>query len=116
MAAEWIESGLYEIYLESLKKNLKSRRQAALETLGKHFSDIASWNVPAGGFYIWLKLKSKINMEKLFHSCCENGILINPGYIYDFNTNYNIRISYSYASIYDLKFGLEKLSQIIKKL
>lgn len=116
MAAEWIESGLYEIYLESLRKNLKSRRRAALKTLEKHFSDIASWNIPAGGFYIWLKLKSKINMERLFYSCCKNGILINPGYIYDFNTNYNIRISYSYASMYDLQFGLKKLSKIIKDL
>ena len=42
--------------------------------------------------------------------------LINPGNIYDFQENCNIRISYSYASLPDLEFGLKKLSDIIRKL
>ena len=64
----------------------------------------------------WMRLNSKINMTKLFYRCCKNGILINPGYMYDFNANYNIRISYSYASIQDLQFGLKRLSDIIRSL
>ncbi|MHC6178461.1 aminotransferase-like domain-containing protein [Clostridium sp. JNZ X4-2] len=115
-AAEWIESGLYEIYLKELRERLKLRRQITLKVLEKYFSDIAGWNVPKGGFYIWLKLKNKLDMQKLFCKCCKNGILINPGYIYDFTENYNIRISYSYASIHDLQFGLKKLSDIIRSL
>jgi GntR family transcriptional regulator, regulator for abcA and norABC len=116
VTAEWIESGFYEIYLKELRKKLKIRREIALNVLEKYFFDIASWNIPKGGFYIWLKLRYKIDMKKLFYKCCKSGILINPGYIYDFTKNYNIRISYSYASLYDLKFGLKKLSQIIRNL
>ncbi len=116
VTAEWIESGFYEIYLKELRKKLKIRREIALNVLEKYFFDIACWNIPKGGFYIWLKLRNKIDMKKLFYKCCKNGILINPGYIYDFTKNYNIRISYSYASLYDLKFGLKKLSQIIRNL
>ncbi|WP_406541866.1 PLP-dependent aminotransferase family protein [Clostridium ljungdahlii] len=116
VTAEWIESGFYEIYLKELREKLKIRREIALNVLEKYFFNMASWNVPKGGFYIWLKLKNKIDMKKLFYKCCKNGILINPGYIYDFTKNYNIRISYSYASLYDLELGLKKLSQIIRSL
>ncbi|CAB1261847.1 PLP-dependent aminotransferase family protein [Clostridium sp. MT-14] len=113
-AAEWIKSGLYEAYLKKLRRKLKLRRDITIKILEKYFSDIALWNIPKGSFYIWMRLNSKINMTKLFYRCCKNGILINPGYMYDFNTNYNIRISYSYASIQDLQFGLKKLSDIIR--
>ncbi|MBI6874492.1 PLP-dependent aminotransferase family protein [Clostridium aciditolerans] len=114
--AEWISSGLYEKYLEELREKLRVRRQVALNALEKYFSDIATWNKPSGGFYIWLKLKKQISMEKLFYLCCDNGILINPGNVYDFSENLNLRISYSYSSLYDLENGLKKLSQIIRLL
>lgn len=114
--AEWISSGLYEKYLEELREKLRVRRQVTLNALEKYFSDIATWNKPSGGFYIWLKLKKQISMEKLFYLCCDNGILINPGNVYDFSKNLNLRISYSYSSLYDLENGLKRLSQIIRLL
>lgn len=116
MTAEWFESGFYEIYLKELRNKLSIRRKIVLDILEKYFLDIASWNIPKGGFYIWMKLKNKTDMQKLFYRCCKDGILINPGYIYDFSKNYNIRISYSYASIHDLEFGLKKLSDIIRNI
>ncbi|WML32891.1 PLP-dependent aminotransferase family protein [Clostridium sp. OS1-26] len=114
--AEWISSGLYEKYLEELREKLRVKRQVALNALEKYFSDIATWNKPSGGFYIWLKLKKQIAMEKLFYLCCDNGILINPGNVYDFSKNLNLRISYSYSSLYDLENGLKRLSQMIRLL
>jgi len=113
---EWLSSGLYEKYIEELRAKLRIRRQIALEILSEHFSDIASWNIPSGGFYIWLKLKKQISMDKLFTICCKEGILLNPGNIYDFSKNQNLRISYSYASLDDLRYGLMKLCEIIKNI
>lgn len=113
---EWLSSGLYEKYIKELKEELKIRRKIALEILSKNYYDIATWNTPSGGFYIWLKIKKQISMEKLFSLACSQGILLNPGNIYDFSKNQNLRISYSYASLDDLKYGLIKLSEIIKAL
>lgn len=71
---------------------------------------------PKGGFYIWTKLKNKIPMKKLFHIAHKKKLLINPGNIYDFSKNNNLRISYSYATIKDLERGLIELSKIIRRL
>lgn len=58
--AEWITSGLYDEYLINLRKQLRIRREITLGILEKYFTDIATWNRPSGGFYIWLKLKKPI--------------------------------------------------------
>lgn len=115
-AAEFIASGLYDKYLMELRNKLRNRRDLAIITLERYFSDIATWNKPSGGFYIWLKLKKQVSMDKLFSAACKEGILLNPGNIYDFAKNLCLRISYSYASLEDLEFGLKKLSEIIKKM
>lgn len=113
---EWISSGLYVKHLQQFRAELKLRRDKAIEILDENFKDIASWNIPKGGFYIWLKLKPNIAINKLFSEAIKEKILINPGNIYDFSNDQNLRISYSYASISEIKIGLKKLSCIIRKL
>jgi len=114
--AELLESGLYDQHLLSLRKNLKERRDLVLHTLESHFKDIATWNVPAGGFYIWLKLNKNISTDKLFDLALKEKLLITPGSIYDFSKNQHIRISYSYASPDELIKGLIKLSELIESM
>lgn len=112
---EWIESGFYSEHLNNVRAKLKIQSDNALKILNENFYDIATWSIPKGGFYIWLKLNSTISMNRLFSETAKENILINPGSIYDSLNNQNLRISYSYASLKEMKIGLEKLSQIIRK-
>ncbi len=111
---KWMETGLYEEHLEFLRKQLYIRRNVTLETLEKYFSDLATWSIPTGGYYVWITLKFKLGMYKLFDEACKMGILLYPGYIYASSSNYSLRISYSYAKISDLQEGLYKLSNLIR--
>lgn len=115
MMTELINSGDYDIYLDFLRKELKARRDHALDALKKYFSDLALWNVPAGGFYIWLRLKHKVSIEKVFQDALKAGILLNPGNVYDYAENHAIRLSYAYADPDDLTKALETLAAIIEK-
>ncbi len=112
--AEIFESGAYDEYLTNLRIELKERRNIALAALNKHFSDIAKWNIPTGGFYIWVNIKSKIPIERLFREALDKNILLNPGNIYDYRENKSIRLSYSYAEKEELEKGIEILGNIIK--
>lgn len=113
-AAEWIASGLYFEHLETVRKQLKIRRETALNTLEKYFGSIGTWQVPKGGFYIWIKLNKSISIGKLFGKALQEGILLNPGSLYDGNDHNHLRISYSYASLSELETGLSHLANIIK--
>ncbi|WP_371380129.1 PLP-dependent aminotransferase family protein [Sporomusa aerivorans] len=115
-AAEWLASGLNEQHLHQIRKQLKIRRDTAIEALEKHFAGIATWTIPKGGFYIWLTLTQPVSMHKLFKAALDTGLLINPGNIYDPLSNQHLRLSYSYAALPDLKKGLYRLAGIIRQL
>lgn len=111
---KWISSGLYEDFLKEIKAELRVRRDFTIQILEKYFSEIATWNVPKGGFYIWLKLQSGTSTRKLFDLALREGILLNPGSVYDKNDDQHLRLSYSYASMDQLEKGLIHLAQLIK--
>lgn len=115
-AAEWLSSGLYCRHLEKIREELRLRREVAIHALDKHFSDIAAWKVPSGGFYIWLRLIPSLSIRDLFEKALQEGILLNPGNVYDQHANQYLRLSYSYASLSDLGKGISRLSKIIRLL
>ncbi|MGG2066018.1 PLP-dependent aminotransferase family protein [Bacillus sp. S14(2024)] len=116
VAAHWFLSGLYEEHLGYIRKELQTRRDVALQALERHFAHIATWDIPKGGFYIWLHIIPAFSIQELFHKALKAGILLNPGNLYDRNSNQYLRISYSYASLYDIERGIEKLARIIQEI
>lgn len=111
---KWIKNGWYDNYVDQVRAELKHRRDFTIEILNTYFSDIASWNTPSGGFYIWLQLQTGISIRKLFEAALQEGILLNPGSVYDKNNQQHLRLSYSYASLEEIQKGLKRLSELIK--
>lgn len=116
VVGKWMETGLYQEHNNILRNHLSLRLEATLEALQENFKDIAMWDIPSGGYYIWLNFKYPIKMNYLFDEAFKNGILTYPGYLYDSAMNQSLRISYSYAPIKDIRFGIKKLAEISKRL
>lgn len=112
--AELLSSGMYREHLIHLKRELLRRRNHALSVLERYYRDVANWNVPTGGFYIWLTLKRPLNMERLFENAVKANILLNPGDIYDFERNHSLRLSYAYASCAEFEKAAITLAEIIR--
>src|SRR5699024_9097985 len=110
---EFLKSGMYDQYLADLKITLKKRRDNALETLEKYFKDIATWDVPVGGFYIWLTFNPDIEVDDLFEKALNKGILLNPGDIYDFRHNRSLRISFAYVTEKEFNDAMKKIVDLI---
>jgi GntR family transcriptional regulator of abcA and norABC len=115
VAAEWLASGLYQEHVAQVRDSLRHRREIALQVLQEKFSDIAEWQVPQGGFYIWLRINQPISMRELFGRALSCGILINPGYLYDRTANQYLRLSFSYASPEQLRQALYQLARLIRE-
>ncbi|MDR4947233.1 MocR-like pyridoxine biosynthesis transcription factor PdxR [Neobacillus cucumis] len=115
-AVEWFSSGLYYKHINEVREQLKTRRDFTLDILNKYFSDIAVWDKPTGGFYIWLRLLPSLSMRKLFEMALAEGILLNPGNVYDNHAEQYLRISYSYASLPNIHDGIKRLSKIVKTI
>ncbi|MFX3616918.1 MAG: PLP-dependent aminotransferase family protein [Sporolactobacillus sp.] len=113
MAKELLRTGSYEEHAILVRQHLKIRRDYLIDRLIKYFSDIASWRVPIGGFYIWLKLIPEIRPNALFEEALKNHILINLGVIYDRQARQCLRLSYSYATPKEMDQALRILRSLI---
>lgn len=113
---EFLKSGMYDNYLDYLKKVLKQRLENALLVLKNNFSTLARWTSPQGGFYIWLTFNQPVKMDVLFNEAIKEGILLNPGDIYDFKANNSIRLSYAYITEEEFASGAAKLKRLLEKL
>lgn len=107
----WLQSGKYEKYIVSLRQQLQQRADYVEAILREQFCDIAEWEKPKGGFYIWLKFHAPIIDKELFTKLLHRLVLINPGYIYDPQDTQHIRLSYAYATNEELKAGLQILHE-----
>ncbi|HGH7177633.1 TPA: PLP-dependent aminotransferase family protein [Bacillus wiedmannii] len=116
VAAEWINKGFYEEHVANVRIQLKERKQIMIRALNKYCADISTWDIPSGGFFIWLKVVPSIPMKKLFSEALSKGILLNPGRIYEDESDQYIRLSYGYASSEQLTNGIKLLSELIRKL
>ncbi len=112
---EMLKGGDYDHHIKNVRENLQKKRDYMLSILDKHFSSISTWNIPQGGFFIWLTLNKKINIRKLFIELAEKErVLINPGYIYGSSEN-TIRLSFAYESYENIEYGLKKLLYYAKE-
>ena len=64
--ARFLTNGMYDEYVAGLKRELRHRRDRALVTLQEKMDGLAHWNVPSGGFYIWMTFDRPIRMNRLF--------------------------------------------------
>ncbi|MGW7862027.1 aminotransferase-like domain-containing protein [Staphylococcus xylosus] len=111
---ELLKSGDYDNHVERLRLILKDKRDYMTSILEENFSEVATWEVPKGGFFIWVNFNSDINIRKLFSELIEKEkILINPGYIYGSEEN-TVRLSFAYESRKNIEFTLLKIKKYIK--
>lgn len=114
--SKWFETGLYHAHLNDMRTALRKRRDFALQLLDHYFSDLGIWDIPKGGYYIWVKIHGKVSMSKVFEEAFNRSVLMYPGYIYGTSENRALRISYSYASFDDLEKGIRVLAEVIKSI
>lgn len=116
VVAECLATGFYEEHNKRMRAELKYRRDITISILHKYFKNIATWDIPQGGFYIWLSINKPISLQILFEKAFKAGILLNPGSIYDRNNQQHLRLSYAYASIAQLEKGLFELASLIDRI
>ncbi|OKO50864.1 GntR family transcriptional regulator (plasmid) [Bacillus toyonensis] len=114
IVSHWISSGLYEKHLIKLREQLKRRATFVEEILEQQFQKIATWKKSEGGFYIWLRFHEPIVTKALFLKLLNQNVLVNPGYIYESSNLHHIRFSYAYASLEELKKGLNILLELVQ--
>lgn len=116
LLAELLRDGSYDRWLGVLTGELHRRRMAALEVLRRRCRSLATWNLPHGGFYIWMTLNHQLDMTELFHRAADARVLLNPGDLYDYRSTRSLRMSFAYAKPEEFDLGVARIVDIVRDM
>jgi 2-aminoadipate transaminase len=75
-----LASGEVEGHVANMRREYRHRRDALLTGLAPAKSAGASWQVPAGGFFAWVRLPSTVAAADLEHVAARGGVRFWPGF------------------------------------
>jgi GntR family transcriptional regulator/MocR family aminotransferase len=116
MLSELINEG--EIY-RLTKKNIvvyKQRRDYLCKLLTDYFSEIAQWDIPAGGLAIWLEFQSKISLVKLSEEAEKNDLFLPKTILYQDKNTCAIRFGFGHLELEEIEIVIHKLKSAYDKL
>jgi GntR family transcriptional regulator of abcA and norABC len=113
-----LSSPALETQLKTICYSLSLRRACLIEALNRFvgsYAVLVNANSPAGGFYIWLKLKSAFSDKEVVEAGIREGILFNPGNIYGAEKGF-IRLTFASIGEEEIIEGVRRLSRALKNL
>ena len=72
--AEYARAGLLEKRIPLLRDLYRRKRDLMLSALERHCSSYVRWNVPEGGFFIWLELLQGVDASGLEEAALREGV------------------------------------------
>ncbi|PQB08132.1 GntR family transcriptional regulator [Polaribacter filamentus] len=116
MLSELINEG--EIH-RLMKKNIiiyKGRRDRLCELLTEYLSEIATWNIPAGGLAIWLKFQANISLVKLAEEAEKNNLFLPKTILYQDKNTCAIRFGFGHLNKEEMEPVIQKLKSAYNKV
>jgi DNA-binding transcriptional MocR family regulator len=105
--------------LERIAAQYKQKRDGFCVALSEHFSDLALWQVPAGGLFFWLELKDQYHCDtrELLPTAIDHGVAFMPGEAFfasEVERPAYLRLNFSHATPEQANEGLKRLSDLIR--
>jgi 2-aminoadipate transaminase len=112
---EYFAEGRWRDYVESLIGHYRSRRDAMLEALQRHFPPQAEWTHPAGGLFIWATLPDYIDTTDLLAKALRRNVAFVPGqaaYV-DGRGASSMRLNFSASSESEIDEGIRRIGEVV---
>ena len=120
LIAEVMKDGFLERHVPTIRALYKSQRDAMLQALAQAFpagqSDSAlSWNTPAGGMFLWARLREGMRAVDLLPYAVDQGVAFVPGspFYADHGDPRTLRLSFVTPSVEEIHRGVGALARAI---
>ncbi len=112
---EYFRDGNWREYVESLTAIYRSRRDAMVDALRRHFPPQATWTEPDGGLFIWATLPSYIDTGDLLAKALREDVAFVPGqaaYV-DGSGHSSMRLNFSAGDEDEIREGIRRIGKVI---
>ena len=113
---EQLRSPMRAARTAGLVETYRRRRDAFAASLEKHFAGLADWQIPPGGLFFWLELKTPIDTRSLLAAAIERGVAFMPGEAFFADgqaVRSSLRLNFSHASEVEAERGLAILAELL---
>ena len=116
--AEFLASGDYDRYLNTLRPALQCNAERMQSFISQHFPKETRTSCPVGGSVMWLELANGVDAETLFDEAIAAGISIAPGHIFSPNNRYRnfMRLSFGHPWNEKLEDSLIWLGNTVRRM
>lgn len=122
VAHEIMNTGFFREHIPMIRSMYKTQRDAMLGALEREFSTgkteiNVTWNRPAGGMFLWLKLPLGMDATGLLPLAIKHGVAFVPGAPFFANgvDRGALRLSYVTPSVEEIQKGIVALANAIKE-
>lgn len=100
--------------IKKFREQYRERRDTMIAAL-EEFMPEASWNVPDGGFYVWVKLPEGLDAKSMLPRAVTARVAYVPGtaFYYDGTGAGHMRLSYCYPTPEKIKEGVRRLAGVL---
>src|SRR3954466_12429421 len=115
-AVEYFAEDHWRAYVDSLCHIYRSRRDAMLEAMKRHFPQQASWTQPAGGLFVWATLPDYIDTSDLLAKALRENVAFVPGaaaYVDGRQGRNSMRLNFSGSDEDEIREGIRRIGTVI---
>jgi 2-aminoadipate transaminase len=115
---EVIKDGFLDEHIPTIRKLYGEQCRVMLEAMKAHFPSSVSWNQPAGGMFIWVKLPAHVDATALLEKAIAENIAFVPGAPFFANDPQKNTLRLSFVTVPKEKIidGIARLGRIIAQV
>ncbi|PZR53222.1 PLP-dependent aminotransferase family protein [Xylanimonas oleitrophica] len=100
--------------IKAYREMYRERRDAMVGALSEHLPS-ASWNVPDGGFYVWVRLPDGLDARSMLPRAVTERVAYVPGtaFFYDGQGADHMRLSFCYPTPERIREGVRRLASVV---
>ncbi|MNI28725.1 2-aminoadipate transaminase [compost metagenome] len=112
IAAQLLQHLPFEEHLQALNDRYRNSRNIMVDSLHEQFKDEVTFNVPEGGFFVWLTFPEDVDTSDFVQDALQRGVSFIDGkkfYVLPEGARH-ARLSFSYCSDDQIRLGVKLLA------
>ncbi|MFD7309206.1 PLP-dependent aminotransferase family protein [Promicromonospora sp. NPDC059942] len=112
--ATYLETCDWKAQIKAYRETYRERRDALVGALGEYLPR-ASWNVPHGGFFVWVRLPEGLDARAMLPRAVTARVAYVPGtaFYYDGSGSDHMRLSFCFPTPERIREGVRRLAGVV---
>lgn len=112
--ATYLETCDWKAQIKDYREMYRDRRDALVGALGEYLPS-ASWNVPRGGFFVWVRLPEGLDSRAMLPRAVTARVAYVPGtaFYYDGSGSDHMRLSFCFPTPERIREGVRRLAGVV---